>query len=137
MPIQESSTFAAMRATPCWMTAGNVMPIGRSVDRWNEPTTSATAAATAFGVAGCGVGTLNRSAANSPTTRLTGAALMPVPPMSMPKAPGVEPCCEPDVVVLMAASGSPSGLGDQEGVLELRGARRSGVTTVQPSSQIS
>src|SRR5579871_4225230 len=39
----------------------------------------------ASGVAGWGVKTRKRSASNLPSSRSTGAPLMPVPPMSMPR----------------------------------------------------
>ncbi len=84
VPIQAGSTLAAERATPCLITAGNVAPTGpvqsKCVDQL--PTTSATAS----GVAGCGVRIRLRSVGSSPVAMSTGAPLMPVPPMSMPKA---------------------------------------------------
>ena len=85
VPIQLVSTFAAVRATPCWMTAGNVTPTGSSPDAApNSATMWATTSATALGVDGCGVAIRRRSSVNSPATRSTGAPLMPDPPMSIP-----------------------------------------------------
>jgi hypothetical protein len=84
VPIHDSSTFAAERATPCWMTAGKVAPTrpvhpaARSI--------SATTAATASGVAGWGVGSRVRGVRSAPVTVSTSAPLMPLPPMSIPKA---------------------------------------------------
>ncbi|OIQ82877.1 hypothetical protein GALL_353380 [mine drainage metagenome] len=101
VPIQETSTFAALRATPCCTTAGKVTPTGVSAGRSNEPTTCATVRATAAGVEGCGVGIRTRSAANAPVVRSTGAPLMPLPPMSIPNAMDVLSW------LLMAGSGSP------------------------------
>ncbi len=79
--------LAADRVTP-WVTmAGTVMPIGPSPScsaKWS--TICLTTAATACGVAGCGVGMRSRSVANSPFLRSTMAPLMPDPPMSMPSA---------------------------------------------------
>ncbi len=86
MSIQDLSTFAAVRATPCWMTAGKVTPIGAvPAASPNERTISATTAATAPGVEGDGVGVRTRSAVKVPAARSTGHPLMPEPPMSMPK----------------------------------------------------
>src|SRR5262245_31884834 len=47
--------------------------------------TSATVALTAAGVAGDGVSRRKRSPSNSPVSVSTGAPLIPVPPMSMPR----------------------------------------------------
>ncbi len=86
VPIQDLSTFAAVFATPSWITAGKVTPTGMSSATSKEPMSSATVSATASGVEGCGVGIRTRSAASSPLPRWTGAPLMPLPPMSIPKA---------------------------------------------------
>ena len=48
-----------------------------------------TTFAIASGVAGLGVAILYRSAVSVPVSRSTGAAFMPVPPMSMPKSLGL------------------------------------------------
>ena len=82
MPIHSLSTFAAVRVTPFFTTAGNVAPTGPFQSKWS--TTSATTSATAFGVAGFGVRMRKRSPASSPLSTSTGAPLMPVPPMSTP-----------------------------------------------------
>jgi hypothetical protein len=49
--------------------------------------TSMAAATTWFGVAASGVGTLTRSLRSSPLSTLTGAPLVPDPPMSRPNTP--------------------------------------------------
>src|SRR3954471_18075242 len=84
--IHDGSMLAADRTVPRMTTAGTVTPIGES------PVTSAkwspiwsTPSAPASGVAGLGVRILRRLPASSPALRSTGAPLMPLPPMSMPR----------------------------------------------------
>ncbi len=82
-PIQESSTLAAVRTVRWWTMAGKVQPMAprHSKCRASCPTTSATAS----GSEGSGVGMRWRGPASSPVARSTGAPLMPLPPMSMPR----------------------------------------------------
>jgi hypothetical protein len=75
--------FAAECTTPLRTTPGTVTPTG-PVASGNRLTSSAITSATASGVEGCGVSMRCRSVAKSPTMRSTGAALMPLPPKSMP-----------------------------------------------------
>ena len=72
-----------LSATPRWTTAGKVHPIGPVVSKWATiwPTTRATSPGDPPG----GVGMRRRSAVSVPCSRSTGAPLMPVPPMSMPR----------------------------------------------------
>src|SRR4051794_11407235 len=79
--------LAAVSTTPARTTAGIVIPIGPGP--WSCPTTSATVAPTASGVAGDGVRMRTRSAVSSPLAVSTGAPLMPVPPTSTPTAAAV------------------------------------------------
>ncbi len=72
-----------MRMTPLVTTPGKVMPA--LPDQPNSATRPRTASATAFGPAGCGVGTLIRSLVRLPMVTSTGAALIPEPPMSIPR----------------------------------------------------
>ena len=60
------------------------MPTGP--DQLNAATSSPTTPATASGTAGRGVSIFFRSASSLPVSTSTGAALMPLPPMSMPSA---------------------------------------------------
>ena len=83
-PIQAGSRLAAVLVTPSVTTPGNVMPTGP--DQLNAVTSSFTTAATASGRAGRGVSIFCRAASSLPVSTSTGAALMPVPPMSMPSA---------------------------------------------------
>ena len=76
--------FAAVWTTPSRTTDGSVRPIVPGASSF--VTISFTTAATASGVAGCGVGMRMRSAVKAPAARSTGAPLMPVPPMSTPMA---------------------------------------------------
>ena len=77
-------------ARPALTTDGNPTPPG--IPAVSMPvasscrTTSAATSMTASGVAGCGVGMRIRSVTSCPLARSTTAALMPVPPMSMPRA---------------------------------------------------
>src|SRR5262245_4487725 len=57
--------------------------MGPCQEKWAA--TSATVALTAAGVAGDGVSRRKRSPSNSPVSVSTGAPLMPVPPISMPR----------------------------------------------------
>ena len=75
VPTQLLSTFAAVRATPCWTTAGNVHPMGACQPKW--PTTSATALATAPGVDGCGVEDLEPVRRQCPPFELDDRSLNP------------------------------------------------------------
>ncbi len=75
--------FAADRTTPRRTTAGTVTPTG-PVESGNLATSSAMISPTASGVDCSGVSMRSRSAANSPVSTSTGAALMPLPPKSMP-----------------------------------------------------
>ena len=61
-PIQPLSTLAAVHTTPSATTPGYVTPSGPSQPKW--ATTSAMVFATASGVAGWGVASLNRSPIN-------------------------------------------------------------------------
>src|SRR5699024_11262303 len=81
-PSKDGAMFAAVCVSPARTTDGNVTPTGPV--QLAGSTRPAAAAATASGVAGCGVGTVNGAPRVSPVRRSTGAALMPVPPMSMP-----------------------------------------------------
>ena len=72
---------AAVRTVPPTTTAGSVQPIGPATSNW--ATTSTIVAATAAGVAGCGVGD-PRPVAGLSGARSTSAALMPEPPTSTP-----------------------------------------------------
>jgi hypothetical protein len=83
-PIQALSRLAAVRVTPLITTPGKVMPVGP--DQEKVSTSLCTTSATASGTAGRGVAIFTRSAANVPVSRSTGAALIPVPPISMPSA---------------------------------------------------
>ena len=84
--------LAAERVRPWVTTAGMVTPIGPS-PIWSakRSTISPTTAATFFGVDGDGVSILNRSRISSPVVRSTGAPLMPLPPMSMPRTGRLSP----------------------------------------------
>jgi myo-inositol-1(or 4)-monophosphatase len=84
VPIQLLSTFAALNATPCLITAGKVAP--RMPVQPASRTSRATTFATASGVDGCGVRYLTRSVASAPRSRSTMAPLIPLPPMSTPNA---------------------------------------------------
>ena len=78
--------LAAERVWPWVTTAGMVTPMGpspMSSAKWL--TISATTFATLAGVDFAGVSIRSRSLANSPEPRSTGAPLMPLPPMSMPR----------------------------------------------------
>ncbi len=78
--------FAAVFTTPCCTTPGTVTPIGEpSCTSSKRSTISATQSHTASGVDFSGVSILKRSWANSPFSRSTGAPLIPLPPMSMPR----------------------------------------------------
>ena len=78
--------LAADRVMPWVTTAGMVTPIGPSpMASAKLATISPTTAATFFGVDFSGVAILSRSAVSSPVARSTGAPLMPLPPMSMPR----------------------------------------------------
>ena len=82
VPIQDGSMLAAVLTTPSMITAGKPMPACSA--RGSSATSPAVALITAFGVAGWGVGTRTRSVMSSPLVVSTTAALMPVPPTSMP-----------------------------------------------------
>src|SRR4051812_38866253 len=79
--------FAADRVWPWVTTAGMVTPIGPSlpIESAKCSTISATTAATFFGVDFAGVGIRSRFPASSPVVRSTGAPLIPLPPMSIPR----------------------------------------------------
>ena len=72
----------AVSTIPPRTTAGTATPPGPAIPISFR--TPSTAAATACGVAGDGVGNRIRSAASSPVAMSTGAALIPVPPISTP-----------------------------------------------------
>ena len=78
--------LAADRVMPWVTTAGMVTPIGPS-PIWSAKlsTISPTTAATFLGVDFSGVAILSRSVISSPVARSTGAPLMPLPPISMPR----------------------------------------------------
>ena len=97
-PIQVRSMCDAVSMTLPRTTAGTARPTGPPVSM--RSSTSPTTWATACGVAGDGVGTRIRSAASFPVAMSTGAALIPVPPMSTPTTrPGAissfNPCLFP------------------------------------------
>src|SRR6476469_7741695 len=84
--IHEGSMLAAESTVPRITTAGTVTPMGESpVTSAKWSTISSTTSATASGVAGLGVRIFSRLPARSPAFRSTGAPLMPLPPMSMPR----------------------------------------------------
>jgi hypothetical protein len=84
VPIQDLSTFAAVRIVPPVTTPGKVMPVGPVQS--NDLATSCTTSATAVGVEGRGVRIFLRSASSLPVATSTGDPLMPLPPMSIPNA---------------------------------------------------
>ncbi len=83
-PIHFGFRLAAVRVTPLITTPGKVTPVGP--DQEKASTSLCTTSATAFGTAGRGVAIFTRSATKVPVSRSTGAALIPVPPISMPSA---------------------------------------------------
>src|SRR3954447_18556509 len=83
VPIQDLSTFAAVWATPLFITPGKVTPI-RSVHP-KELTIRATTSQTGPGSDGSGVSMRRRSPISAPLSRSTRQPLMPLPPMSTPK----------------------------------------------------
>ena len=83
-PIHDLSMLAAECTTPRRTMPGTVTPTGR-VEAGKLSMIWPKTSATACGVAGRGVSIRIRSCAKSPTSRSTGAPLMPVPPKSMPK----------------------------------------------------
>ncbi len=83
-PIHPLSRLAAVRVTPFITTPGKVTPMGP--DQEKACTSWLTTPATACGADGCGVAIFTRSARNLPVSRSTGAAFVPVPPISMPSA---------------------------------------------------
>src|SRR5215469_720409 len=107
-PIQLESTLAAVRVTPSITTPGKVAPTGP--DQPNDLVSRATTPATASGVAGRGVSIFCRSASSLPAATSTGAALIPVPPMSTPSA-----CMKAPLLFTFLlpglASQAPAGLG--------------------------
>jgi hypothetical protein len=86
VPIHDRSTFAALSATPFLITAGKVQPTAPLHRKW--ATSCATTSLTAAGVDRRGVGMRCRLVINRPVVTSTGAALMPLPPMSTPRAIG-------------------------------------------------
>jgi len=100
VPIQDGSTLAADLATPLLITAGKVAPT--SPVQLALVTSWTTTSATLSGVDGCGVAIRTRWVRNSPVRVSTTAPLMPLPPMSTPKA----------------ASGCPSDVGDAGAVID-------------------
>ena len=66
------------------MGAGKAHPTGPSQE--NDPTSSSTTSHTFSGVPGFGVGSRRRLSASVPVLKSTGAAFMPLPPMSIPNA---------------------------------------------------
>ena len=68
---------------PLRTTPGTVTPTAELLSS-NFLSSSAITSATAWGVDFSGVSMRSRSAENSPVDRSTGAALMPLPPKSMP-----------------------------------------------------
>ena len=95
--------MAAVIVTPFTTTPGNVRPTGPVQSKFF--TCWATTAATASGSAGWGVSTLTRSVSSVPLVVSTGAALIPVPPMSMPST------CT--VTALRSPSNPPGAAGPQ------------------------
>ena len=86
--IQLSSMLAAEWTMPFRTTDGSAIPTGPSHSKCR--TRSTTTSATASGFAGCGVGIRNRSTTSWPDSDIfTGAAFIPLPPMSIPN-----PICE-------------------------------------------
>ena len=85
--------MAAVIVTPSTTTPGNAMPTGPVQSKFF--TCWATTAATASGLAGRGVSTLTRSVSSFPLAVSTGAALIPVPPMSMPSTCTAQPSVHP------------------------------------------
>src|SRR6478609_633808 len=84
--IHDGSMLAAESTVPRMTTAGTVTPMGESpVTSAKWSTIWSTTSATPSGVAGLGVRIFNRFPARSPAFRSTGAPLMPLPPMSMPR----------------------------------------------------
>ena len=83
-PAHESSRWATHLTVPPTMGAGKAHPTGPVHP--NDVTNSATTSATSLGVPGFGVGIRCRFSSNSPVSVSTGAAFMPLPPMSMPNA---------------------------------------------------
>ncbi len=87
-PIHEESMLAAVRATPPVTTLGRVIPTGPSHPACSM--ISATVAATASGVDGCGVRILIRSPINWPVDRSTRPPFTPLPPTSTPNPVSAE-----------------------------------------------
>ena len=78
--------LAADRVIPWVTTAGIVTPTGPSpIWSLKLSTISPTTLATFWGVDWAGVAILSRSVISSPVVRSTGAPLIPLPPMSMPR----------------------------------------------------
>ena len=88
--IHPASMFAADFSTPSIVTPGSPMPIGVAspspLDLARRLTIRETEASTASGVDGLGVATRIRSERKRPASTSTTAALIPLPPMSMPIA---------------------------------------------------
>src|SRR5690554_3281412 len=117
-PIHSLLTFAADMVLPSRITAGKHTPTGMewssSIPSWS--TRATTVSMMPSGDPPSGVGILSRSDSSTPASTSTIAALMPVPPMSIPTARVM-------FVPLDSRKGEHVGatLGDDEGVLELRG----------------
>ena len=112
-PSHSSSMFTAVTVAPSRTTAGMPIPAGvvgemgaASATCW---TRSRITFRQAFGVAGTGVFTRKRSVTSNPWSTSTAAALIPLPPKSMPiaRSPRPEPAC--------SASGAPGGTSDSIG----------------------
>src|SRR5699024_3390139 len=109
-PSKEASRLPVNCTVPCLITPGNAQPTG---SRWaasalgrnpscadcsaSVPTTEATVAVTASGIAGCGVSSRTRRPSILPVVTSTRPAFVPVPPMSMPiasRAGSTVPLCD-------------------------------------------
>ena len=88
--MNPGSTLAALSERPSLITAGKPAPAFMSgvsqPPSVRRSQTRAVTSTTAVGVAGCGVFSRIRSETRRPSARSTTAPLMPVPPMSMPRA---------------------------------------------------
>ena len=88
--IQVGSMLAAVLRTPSMATPGRPIPTGVAspspLDFASRRTSRAIEESTASGVAGIGVATRSRSERRRPASTSTTAALIPLPPTSMPMA---------------------------------------------------
>jgi len=83
MPTQDSSTLTAVCTTQSLITAGKATPMGPCQSK--RRVISATTPAMASGVAGSGVSISTGSVSSEPSSVSTGAPLMSVAPMSIPR----------------------------------------------------